>query len=158
MKHRLLTESVAEQLGARASDVQRVVTAFVSEIQRQLVLGEEVSVTGLGRFRLVVTKPHRRVSNLPGLKGKYLLPTAKRRLKFSQSGTAVRSISNKCLLSALVTGSTDVTVKARRIPMAKKKGKHVTVDVPREVESVTINVVDKKPKKGESSSKQRLLG
>jgi nucleoid DNA-binding protein len=159
MNHRELVETVAARCGARPADIHRVMRELVSEVQRQLVLGEEVCVTGLGRFRCLSTRSQRGVSNLPGLKGKYVLPRAKKRIKFVQSVKATREISSNDIVSAFVSGAHLVSEKARKIPMAKKKGKHITVDVPREVESVTINVVDQQPKKkGESSSKSRLLG
>lgn len=157
-----LIGAVAQRCGASKADVKRVFVEMIDEIQRQLLLGEEVRLVGLGRFQLQTSKTVRRVSNLPGMAGKVQLTKARKRIKFRQSTSAAEKLTRKGLLSAIVStvgGVDSAKVRTRRIPMAKKKGKHITVDVPRDVESVTIQVKDEKPKKkGESSSRKRLYG
>jgi len=155
----------ARRFGISHGVAKQLVDDLCDELIRQLLLGETVYLPKLGKFSVSVPKVQGRVSNLPGMEGKQAVTRIKKRLDFKAFRSAEVALSNKSFMSML-SGSgiivTECSEKVRKeAAMAKKKKtERVTVDIPEGVTQITINVnsAKKKTGKGESKSKQRLLG
>jgi len=164
MNHTQFVAAFAHRLGLSNSVAQHVVERLCEEITRQLILGEEVRIAGLGKFTMSVVQPTMRKSNLPALAGKTVQSRRTRKLHFQAYGTVLSRLEGP--FTALVSGNgiaaPDWSLRKEAVVAKRKSGEHVTVDLPEGVKQITINVAGedkkKKGKKESGGSKRRLLG
>ena len=80
MNYRELTDSVAQRIGDPKAQTARVIDMLIEEIAEQLGYGEEISLPGLGKFKLA-HRPARDGSNPQT--GEKIKIAAQRRVKFA---------------------------------------------------------------------------